>query len=129
MATIKNYRELICWQLASELRDRMIEITDRPHVRRRRKFCDQVEDSTRSSPSNIAEGFDRSNRQFIAYLNIALGSLRETETHLDEALRRKFISPTEYADLKTLAKRAHKAGNELKHYLERRTGGAPPPTT
>jgi four helix bundle protein len=128
MPTIRHYRELICWQLATELRDRIIGITDRPQVRRRHKFCDQVDKSTRSAPANIAEGFDRTNRQFVAYLDIALGSLRETETHLDEALRRRFVSATECADLKTLAKRSAKAANELKHYLERRIRGEQPPT-
>jgi four helix bundle protein len=124
MATIKHYRELVCWQLASELRDRMIAVTDRPHVRRLGKFCKQVEASTRSALSNIAEGFDRTNPQFVAYLDTALGSLRETETHLDEALRRRFVSAIEHMEMKTLAKRAGTAANELKHYLERRIAAA-----
>ena len=123
VATIRHYRELICWQLASELRDRMIAITDRPKARRLGRFCKQVEASTRSAPSNIGEGFDRTNPQFVAFLNIALGSLRETETHLDEALRRDFVSATEHVELRTLAKRAGTAANELKHYLERRIAG------
>lgn len=59
----------------------------------------------------------------MASLNIALGSLRETETHLDEALRREFVSVIEHVELKTLAKRAGTAANELKRYLERRIAG------
>ena len=120
MATATHYRELICWQLSAQLRDELIPITERPRVKRRRKFCEQVEDSTRSAPANIAEGFDRSNREFLRYLNIALGSLRETENHLDEALVRKFVSTEEHLHFRTLAKRAIRAAEGLKAYLERR---------
>ena len=120
MATATHYRELICWQLSVQLRDELIPITERPRVKRRRKFCEQVEDSTRSAPANIAEGFDRSNREFLRYLNIALGSLRETENHVDEALSRKFVSTDEHLHFRTLAKRAIRATEGLKAYLERR---------
>ena len=82
MGTISNYEDLLCWQLSVQLRDELIPITDRPRVRRNRKFCDQIGRSTRSTPANISEGFDRSNREFPRFLIIALGSLRETGTHL-----------------------------------------------
>ena len=74
--------------------------------------------STRSAPCNIAEGFDRSNREFLRYVTIALGSLRETNTHLGEALTRKYVTPEEHAHLRTLTKRAIRAGEGLKAYLE-----------
>jgi four helix bundle protein len=118
MGTISNYEDLLCWQLSVQLRDGLIPITDRPRVRRNRKFCDQVGESTRSAPCNIAEGFDRSNREFLRYLNIALGSLRETNTHLGEALARNYLTPDEHAHFRTLAKRAVRAGEGLKGYLE-----------
>jgi four helix bundle protein len=118
VGTISNYEDLVVWQLSVQLRDELIAITDRPRVRRNRKFCDQVGESTRSTPCNVAEGFDRSNREFLRYLNIALGSLRETNTHLGEALARKYVSPDEHLHFRTLAKRAIRAGEGLKGYLE-----------
>lgn len=123
MATITNYRDLVCWQLSVVLRDELIAITDRPRVRRHRAFCDQVEESTRSSAANIAEGFDRSNREFLRYLNIALGSLRETENHLDEGLVRRFLTAEEHDRCCRLAKRAVRAAEGLKAHLERRIRG------
>lgn len=123
MGTIWNYEDLWCWRLAVQLRDELIPITDRPRVRRNRKFCDQIGESTRSAPSNIAEGFDRSNREFLRYLNIALGSLRETNTHLGEALARKYVTSDEHAYFRVLAKRATRAGEGLKRYLEWRISG------
>jgi four helix bundle protein len=122
MGTISNYEDLVCWRLAVQLRDELIAITDRPQVRRNHGFCDQVGRSTRSAPCNIAEGFDRSNREFLRYVTIALGSLRETNTHLGEALTRKYVTPEEHAHLRTLTKRAIRAGEGLKAYLEWRIG-------
>ena len=124
MATIKSYRELVCWQLAAQIRREMIEVTDRPEVRRNFKFCDQVGESTRSAPANISEGFKRTNRTFMQYLDIALGSLQETENHVDEALERKYITPDEHAHFRLLAKRAIRGAEELKAYLGR---CSPPP--
>jgi four helix bundle protein len=121
MATIKSYRELVCWQLSVELRRGMIDVTDRPEVKRNFKFCQQVGESTRSAPANIAEGFKRSNRVFMQHLDIALGSLQETENHVDEALERKYISPQEHLHFRTIAKRAIRAAEELKAYLRRST--------
>jgi len=120
MATVTHYRDLLCWQLSTRLRDEFIPITERPRVRWHRRFCNQVEDSTRSAPANIAEGFDRSNREFLRYLNIALGSLRESENHFDEALVRKYLAPVEHVHFRTLAKRAIRASEGLKAYLESR---------
>jgi hypothetical protein len=48
----------------------------------------------------------------------ALGSLRETNTHLDEALARNYLTPDEHSHFRTLAKRAVRAGEGLKGYLE-----------
>ena len=127
MATFKSYRELICWQLAAQIRREMIEVTERPTVRQNLKFCDQVGDSTRSAPANISEGFKRSNPMFIKYLDVALGSLQETENHVDEALERKYVTPDEHAHFRLLAKRAIRAAEELRSYL-RRCSPLPHPT-
>jgi len=127
MATLKSYRELHCWQLSVELRRGMIAVTDRPEVRRNFKFCDQVGESTRSAPANIAEGFKRPNRVFMNYLDIAIGSLQETENHVDEALEREYVDVSEHANFRLLAKRAIRASEELKAYLGRQNPKARPP--
>ena len=53
------------------------------------------------------------------YLDIALGSLQETENHVDEALERKYLDAAEHAQFRLLAKRAIRAAEELKAYLRR----------
>jgi four helix bundle protein len=115
----KSYRELACWQLSVQLRDELIEITARPAFARTFKLCEQVGESTRSAPSNIAEGFGRSDVEFRRYLEIAIGSLKETENHLDEALARKYMTPAEHQHFRRLAKRAYLAALRLSQYLTR----------
>jgi four helix bundle protein len=119
MATFKSYRELVCWQLSVELRRGLIAVCDRPRVRSNFRFCEQVGASARSAPANIAEGFKRPRRVFMQFLDVALGSLQETENHLDEALERQYIATDEHLAFRTCAKRAIRAAEELKAYLRR----------
>ena len=118
--TFTHYRELACWQLSTRLRDELISITARSNVKADFEFCDQLAGAARSAPSNIAEGFGRSNPEFSKYLVIAMGSLREVENHLDEANVRKYVSADEHARFRRLAKRAHCAAAGLLSYLRRR---------
>lgn len=75
----RNFRELVVWQLAVELRDRVIPILREPAVKRDFNFCEQLADAVRSPPRNIAEGFGRfdpaETSQFVGY---ARASLDET---------------------------------------------------
>jgi four helix bundle protein len=118
---VKSYRELICWQLSVQLRDELIAITARPAFARNFKLCEQVGDSTRSVASNIAEGFGRSDTEFRRYLEIAIGSLKETENHLDEALAREYLTAVEHQHFRRLAKRSFLAAVRLSQYLRRST--------
>ena len=117
-----SYRELACWQLSVQLRDELISITARPAFARNFKLCEQVGDSARSAPSNIAEGFGRSDIEFRRYLEIAVGSLKETENHLDEALVRQYLTTSEHQYFRRLTKRAYLAALRLSQYLGRCIG-------
>ena len=53
-----------------------------------------------SIPSNIAEGTSRtSKKEFVHYLRIASGSLRELDTQMEIAMRVRFISAEQLAVL------------------------------
>jgi four helix bundle protein len=80
---VYSYRELDAWRLSIELRDKVLPLLKSEPAVRDFKFCNQLSDSVRSPPRNIAEGFGRYNPGENAhFLGIARASLDETETSL-----------------------------------------------
>lgn len=85
---VHSYRELISWQLANELKEKVFPLLQSDPVLRDRKFNDQLADSSRSVPRNIAEGFGRfSPGDFTRFYDIARRSLEETENSLRDGVR------------------------------------------
>lgn len=52
----------------------------------------QIRRAAISIPSNIAEGSKRSDKEFVQFLNISLGSLSEVETQLIIAKELNYLS-------------------------------------
>ena len=82
-ARINSYRDLLVWQRSMDVALWVLELTN---VLTRPKWfvlADQLRRSAISVPSNVAEGQGRRTRgEFIRFLSIANGSLRELETQL-----------------------------------------------
>jgi four helix bundle protein len=115
-----HFKELVCWQLANQLKKEILAFTAKPPARYDRDFCDDIRSSARSAPSNISEGFGRySHREFAHFLSIARGSLMESENHLQDALDSNYLTPTEHARLTALAVDALKATTKFHSYLSR----------
>ena len=86
----------------------------------------QVRRSAGSVPANIAEGFGRQTRPaFANFLRVARGSLLETETHIELAIRLNFISADAARD--TLAQ-CDRVGRML-HGLMKSLSEHPAPST
>jgi four helix bundle protein len=118
MPAARTHEDLVAWQLAVALRDQVFGITALPGVRTHGSFCDQIRRSCASAPANIAEGFRRYKpRDFARYLRIALGSLGETQNHLQHAKTQSYISEEEFSTLWTLSSRAIGACSRLRTYL------------
>jgi four helix bundle protein len=114
----KTFRELIAWQLAFELRSRILMLLQSGTAAKDFKFRDQLADSARSVPANIAEGFGRFNPAEIArFVDIARGSLDETENHLRDGVDSKYFAATDVAPLIRLAARCRIALNRWHTYL------------
>ena len=114
----KSHEDIVAWQLAVALRDQVFAITAVADMQRHRSFCDQIRRSSSSTPANIAEGFRRYKpRDFARYLRIALGSLGETQNHLQHAKTQRYISGEEFSSLWTLSSRAIGACSRLRSYL------------
>ena len=54
---VKRSQDLVAWQLANELKQKVYALADQSAARRDFRFCDQSKGSTSSAPTNIAEGF------------------------------------------------------------------------
>lgn len=123
-----HHSELVAWQLASVLRDEIIELVATPPVSRQFKFCDQISDAASSAPRNIAEGFARyGHAEFARFLGYALGSLAEVQTLLDEACAKQLLDDSRFSRLHSLSVRAWKATGGLKQSLGRRPPPPPKP--
>jgi four helix bundle protein len=116
-----RYHDLACWQLANELKRRVYALTGTEPTVKDRKYCDQIRDSARSAPSNIAEGFGRFRPiEFARFLEFAKASLLETHNHLGDGHDLGYIPESACKEMRQLADRAAGATTNLMKYLRRR---------
>ena len=114
-----SHRDLECWKLADELRQKVLAIFKRPNVSRDKPFCDDIDRSTNSACHNMAEGFYKfKHKPFAASLRIARGELGEARDQLDSAARKKYITREEHKELDELCRRALAATGGLIRWLE-----------
>ena len=114
----KHYRVLDAWQLAFEVRQQVLELTRSGPAVRDRRFCEQLNDSSRSVASNIAEGFGRYEpRDFARFLSIARGSLDETENHLRDGVASSYFPAERVGPVILKGARCRVAITRLQVYL------------
>ena len=119
MAGWRDFREIVAWQRARELKLLADAILAKPEVVRRFKFRDQLDDSARSAPRNIAEGFGRfKHKQFAQFVRIASASEAEVLNHFIDAYDQRLLSKDEFIHAEHVARRALKAANGLILHLE-----------
>jgi four helix bundle protein len=93
MHSAKRLEDLVIWMLACELRDGLSKALATGSGARDQDFRWQIESSSRSIASNIAEGFGYFRpRQFAKYLRIARGSAMETRSHVNEGRGKHFTA-------------------------------------
>ncbi len=81
----KKLEELLVYQKAVQAGDAISALLKLPGFRNEWKLTGQLGDAADSVQSNIAEGFGRSNRQFMQFLDYARGSANEVRAHLATA--------------------------------------------
>ena len=89
---MRDFRQLEIWKDSKDLGIEIYKIIHRFPKSEDFGLKSQISRSAVSIPSNIAEGCSRSNKSFIQYLNIALGSSFELETQLIMACGIGYIS-------------------------------------
>lgn len=81
--TIQSYRELKVWQKGMDLAVSCYEATKTYPRSELYGLTSQIRRAATSVPANIAEGQARQHtKEFLNFLSIARGSLKELETHL-----------------------------------------------
>ena len=80
---MRNYRELVAWQVAFALARRIYEMTDSFPTQEAFGLTSQLRRAAVSIPSNLAEGAGRAGKkEFAHFVTLARGSLNELETQL-----------------------------------------------
>jgi four helix bundle protein len=111
---VKNYRELIAWQKAMDLVEIVYKASGAFPKDELFGLTQQVRRAVVSIPSNIAEGQGRrTTAEFLHFLPIANGSLREVETQLLIAGRLCFLEGQEVERAMTLAAEVGRLVNGL----------------
>ncbi len=88
-----DYKDLKAWQQSMDLVERIYELAKTLPKEETYALSDQLRRAVVSVPSNIAEGQNRNtNKEFIQFLYIALGSISEVETQLMICERLNYLS-------------------------------------
>ncbi len=83
MEKIQSYRDLKVWQAGIQLAKRCYQVTKGFPKEEMFGLTSQIRRAAVSIPANVAEGHGReSTGDYVHFLRIAQGSLKELETHL-----------------------------------------------
>ena len=87
-----NYKNLKIWKLSLEITNDISDLLLEFPKHERYDLSSQISRCSVSMPSNIAEGSSRTDKSFIHFLDISLGSSFELGTQLLVAKHRKYIN-------------------------------------
>ena len=100
MTTVKDYRDLIVWQKAMDLVEAIYRTTATFPREEIYGLTSQLRRAAVSIPSNIAEGNGRNTtRDYVHFLGMAYGSVKEVETQVLIAERLRYIDSSHSSQL------------------------------
>lgn len=106
---IESYQDLVVWQKSMDLVEMTYKIVVKLPINEQYGLSSQLRRAAGSVPANIAEGFGRWHaREFIRFLLIANGSVKELETHLLIAVRLHLIRTDDIETSMQMAKEISK---------------------
>jgi len=118
---VKDYRELIAWQKAMDLVELVYRVTDGFPRKEVYGLTSQMRRAVVSIPCNIAEGQARSTtRDFLNFLCIATGSLKEVETQVLISQRLGYLDEPQTSRLLDLTTEVGRVVSGLTNSLKRR---------
>ncbi len=114
---ILNFQDLKVWQKAHNLVLEIYRLSKGFPEDEKFGLTSQIRRSVVSVPANIAEGYKKSRKDFLRFLDIAEGSLEETKYHLILAGDLGYYSKQVYPTLFDLACEVGKMLSGLKRSL------------
>lgn len=97
---MSNFRKLIIWQKAMNLVTKTYHSTKKFPKEEIFGLTSQIRRCSISIPSNIAEGHGReSNKEYLRFLNISIGSLFELQTQLEIAKNIEYLTEEDFNTL------------------------------
>ena len=94
---MKTYREFIAWQKSMSFVTNIYKMTQSFPKEESFGLTSQIRRSAISIPSNFAEGFGRKgNKEFLRFINIAIGSLYECQTQLEISKNIGYLNADEF---------------------------------
>jgi four helix bundle protein len=94
--TLKSYRDLLVWQKGIDLVVIAYKATAAFPISETYGLTSQIRRAATSIPANIAEGYGRGSRkEYLQFLQIAQGSLKEIETHFIISEKLLYLTPSQ----------------------------------
>lgn len=116
---IKSYRDLKVWQKAMDYVVLCYRLSNKFPKSEQYGLTAQLREAVVSIPSNIAEGHGRLTRkQYVHFLGISQGSLKESETQLILAYRLEYLEEKETEAALFVADEIGRMLGRLIHSLE-----------
>jgi len=98
-----TYKDLKVWQKADELAFEIYKITKDFPKNEMYGLTSQIRRAVLSIPTNIVEGYARKgDKELARFVNIALGSMTETEYLLNFSMRLGYLNEQEYNRIEAL---------------------------
>jgi len=111
---MNSYRDLIVWKKSMSLVTNIYQLTAKFPEDEKFGLISQIKRSSISIPSNIAEGYGRNYRKdYSRFLQIARGSLYESQTQLEIAINLNFITAKDLKEINDLSIEVEKMLNSL----------------
>lgn len=100
MATFKRFEDIHAWQKARKVTVEIYKLSGQGEFARDYDLRSQIRRSSSSIMSNISEGQGRrTDRDFAHFLNISLGSVAETKSHMYLAMDLEYISEPRFNEI------------------------------
>ena len=118
MPTVTKFEDLEIWQIARKIEQFTFEQTKTELLSKDFKLKSQMNDSSSSIMSNIAEGFGRGSRlEFINFLSFSKGSASELQSQYYNCLDRKYINEVVFNEIYQMIETVSKKISAFMSYL------------